>query len=439
MSVAESLQRQVFEVQALQAMYGESEIECSDARLEEAQAAIDAEDPTLFLHEIELTLQIDGAKLSITLPHAYPNKSAPCLSLTSDAMSRAEQDVLLSQLRRISKERTMKGDDGEECLLDLIQELQDLHDTHKEQASVLLETPVVPNGMLVLWIDHMNDFNGYTKKVQQFAQSEGLVGTLYFTKRARAEDVCVVLQGEPSRVSGFMAKLRTNYVDLNSKGLKCKERKMRVLYQSHAPGDACLDVGPSVVCTEYSGKDELYGMLVKLCPCMKWADAMRDVMQGAVMRDVMQGAVSSSLFDCVEATKEQAVGSGSSRAVDHSQKGRRGGSTAAASSSVEHPRFLTVCRDCIRINCTVRPGKSTTHVHLEESINAQEEELAIDLAAQAQQGAANAELIAAISKLLKVPKASVSISTGAKSRQKAVQVQQLTADEAWSRLQGAVS
>ena len=142
----------------------------------------------------------------------------------------------------------------------------------KQTSEVAVEAATA---LLVLWIDHMNDLSGYSKKIKSFATQEGLTGVLHYRMKERAEDICLILQGSDDGITSFMAKMRTQYMDVNSKGLKCKERKMAVLFQGTAPSDVAQFEPLSSV--QYGSVTELSAHLQELCPSLAWTQITSEV------------------------------------------------------------------------------------------------------------------------------------------------------------------
>ena len=104
----------------------------------------------------------------------------------------------------------------------------------------------------------MNDSSGYVKKLRKWAAALGLAVRLFYAEEGRGADatatapadeddsddrppsggrvegVFVVLAGEDDAIGGFLARLRTEMVDVDSRGAKCRERKSEVLCRRRA-------------------------------------------------------------------------------------------------------------------------------------------------------------------------------------------------------------
>lgn len=83
----------------------------------------------------------------------------------------------------------------------------------------------------VICIDHMNNHAAYMKTLRKWSEGYGLAGKLLYRMRARVENVYVILYGPPDAIGSFITRLRTEYVDIDSRGIKCKERQSTVMCQ----------------------------------------------------------------------------------------------------------------------------------------------------------------------------------------------------------------
>ena len=118
----------------------------------------------------------------------------------------------------------------------------------------------------VIRIDHMNDSSGYVKKLQRWCAQLGLAARLFYAlpgggagfsaggdddpeasaerfrgsgsvgppPGGRVEGVFVVLGGDGDSVQTFLTRLRTEMVDVDAKGNKCRERQSTTLCRRRA-------------------------------------------------------------------------------------------------------------------------------------------------------------------------------------------------------------
>ena len=199
------------------------------------------------------------ASLCIALPPEYPNApptlELSCPWLTDTAQTREE-------LERLARELTSDAGDGEgrECLMDLAMRLEELLGEAVQQmqqrqaeaaAAVGVEDAQVMQEM-VLHIDHMNDPPSYTRLLQQWCAQLGVscvllhIGELTNT-RLRGADL--VMRADRAALSEFAHRLRTEYVDVDARGRKCRERQATILCRrAFHEGAPPLDGWRTVAC-----------------------------------------------------------------------------------------------------------------------------------------------------------------------------------------------
>ena len=87
----------------------------------------------------------------------------------------------------------------------------------------------------VVYIDHMNEASRYVKTLKKWCNASMLSGRIFFkqpadkSKEKRKEGVYLCLKGSHEGTKCFLGKLRTELLDVDSKGKKCKERKSSVI------------------------------------------------------------------------------------------------------------------------------------------------------------------------------------------------------------------
>jgi solute carrier family 25 carnitine/acylcarnitine transporter 20/29 len=196
-------------------------------------------------------------------------------------------------------EQATRGCDGHECLSELAQELSDLsaraadedetrraaaaNDRDGDGDEATAEGP----SHAVVRIDHMNDSKGYTKTLQKWSQQLGVDVRMFYERSPKAasgaetgaldkvgpptggrvEGVYVVLGGDGESIQSFLTRLRTEFVDVDAKGAKCKERKSTVMCRRAAgtvkPGEEPVPEFNGFECERYSGAEELEEVLAR--------------------------------------------------------------------------------------------------------------------------------------------------------------------------------
>ena len=87
----------------------------------------------------------------------------------------------------------------------------------------------------VVRIEHMNDGPGYLRLLRKWARDLDLVLNADYqpapkpNRPHRLGNVLVTLHGDSSDVSDFLLRLRTQLVDVDSRGNRCKEKQSTVL------------------------------------------------------------------------------------------------------------------------------------------------------------------------------------------------------------------
>ena len=432
----ERLERQLGEVEVLQSMYPEEEFEVSETSLAAAAAAVAAADAVaaseLSPVSFSITVALEGVgdspsgptlRLGVTLPQEYPC-AAPALVIGCALLQRKQREALQQQLLETARTRTEGlGEDGEECIYDLLQEAVELAtplvvEAHTA-AGAAADGENAAQQVAVVRIDHMNASKQYMAKLRKWAEQLGLAGRVFFhptEKKSgeRVEGVCVVLVGAVDSVSGWLSRLRSEYIDVDSKGNKCKERKSTTLSQREVGGLAAVAGLEGWETVPYEETGELETALAELDLLHVGAGATR-----------WGGGGDSSE---PEPESEQQAGSHDTAMVDSAQYLRTVGAGSIAS---------TVLLDC-RVN--VRKQRSVLTTTEAELRSGRPERLEFDLAAQPREGAANTELCRLVAVLLApVAKAAVTLGGGGKARDKTVAIEGLSERVITERLVAAAA
>ncbi|GMI42145.1 hypothetical protein TeGR_g12244 [Tetraparma gracilis] len=244
MSAEECRERQLDEVAVLQAMYPSEVTMVSEAA------------PVSF----ELALFAGRFKIMFSLPPLYPQAKITC-SLSCPLIPRKQSDQLSLKIRQLSN---AKSDSREECVTELVETAVDF-------ATPIFEELDKEGGgddeeelhVCLLRIDHMNKPSGYMKHLEKWSKMLGLASRVYFYETnkvlPKVEGVYCVLVGYESSCSDFLVRLLVEYVDLDTRGQKCKERKSNVLARRAAsPAAAALKGWESQA---YKGSRELKELL----------------------------------------------------------------------------------------------------------------------------------------------------------------------------------
>ena len=78
---------------------------------------------------------------------------------------------------------------------------------------------------IVIVIDHMNDAPAYMRTLARWASELVCAGLLLYSDAGRrVSGVMLVMQGEAGALTAFLQRLRSEMVDVDAKGRRCKER-----------------------------------------------------------------------------------------------------------------------------------------------------------------------------------------------------------------------
>lgn len=176
-------------------------------------------------------------RVSLSMPDDYPS-TAPLevTSIESEALSREARAELLARCRAHASSAV--GEESAFGTLTMIEDgFRDAAEERKrrddEGRKRRDEAAEMHHAMIR--IDHMNDSAGYLKTMARFCDAEGLGCRVFHTPptdvdgRKRVEGVFVALSGSNEGIKSFCARLRTEFVDVDRRGVKCKERKSTVL------------------------------------------------------------------------------------------------------------------------------------------------------------------------------------------------------------------
>ncbi|GFR49064.1 hypothetical protein Agub_g11090, partial [Astrephomene gubernaculifera] len=93
------------------------------------------------------------------------------------------------------------------------------------------EEKVDPLQVLLLKLDHMHSRALYVRTITAWARELRLTGRLIF----QGNLILVLLEGEADAVRQYLVRHRTENVDVDSRGRKCKERMLQVIVQAPHP------------------------------------------------------------------------------------------------------------------------------------------------------------------------------------------------------------
>ncbi|XP_063283375.1 RWD domain-containing protein 3 [Pelobates fuscus] len=169
------------------------------------------------------------------LPPSYPS-CLPNLSISSQGLTRAQCKTLRDKVLEKANIHL-----SEPMIHELILWTQQHFNNFIEvpETSVLdVQQPpsvdvVTDEGIwtMLLHLDHMRAKNKYIKTVEKWATDLELCGRLMFMGKI----ILILLQGDRSSIKEYLVLQKTCKVDVDSSGKKCKERMIRILWESRLP------------------------------------------------------------------------------------------------------------------------------------------------------------------------------------------------------------
>jgi hypothetical protein len=225
-------------VEALEAIFGENfKLFCS---------------PISSYTVVEIKIQ-NQIKLIASLPSNYPSIQPPKCSLSIISNDSQNKTALKLFINSIIFPRFEQGGMG--CIFDYVQHVVDTLPPSVLQVGSNIPTKTATSihekvhdkqEKALLFIEHMNDSVSYRKILKRWSSNHGLFLEIWYRlpkgvvvknrknmnsskKRSRIEDIYVLLEGEKDGISIFLQKLKCEYVDINRQGIKCKERKSKIL------------------------------------------------------------------------------------------------------------------------------------------------------------------------------------------------------------------
>ena len=257
MTTSENLRRRLDETDALIAIYDDAieliskdEVDAARRTVEEESTSEQTHETTSFSFRVTLrddddeggaTASADTARCEATIrmPGGYPeNEPLELVSLMSDRLSREEGTALLGRARGSIPKA------GEECAYQIISDVERLFkelvaelrsiEAEKRAADVKDEEEET-DYHAVISIDHMNESREYLRAMKKWCESNGLSARVYHKPPCggesgkRVEGVMIALRGSNDGIKSFMTRLRTDLVDVDSRGNRCKERNATLL------------------------------------------------------------------------------------------------------------------------------------------------------------------------------------------------------------------
>ena len=198
--------------------------------------------------------------LTLLLPKNYPQTPPQVVQLNHQSYQK-----ILPTVARAAAECA-----GQVCLLQLIQLTQEtlLQETVPESQPRLQEDTTFTDQEACIRIDHMRQCSHYLKLLQKWCSQLGLSGRVFYRNASGRpivgkgrlvmwRDVYVLVRGETCAIGEFVKRLRTEYVDVDSRGQRCRERQSSLLWRRVCVDDGAWS-GKSWDVGEYDGAPPVF-------------------------------------------------------------------------------------------------------------------------------------------------------------------------------------
>lgn len=191
---------------------------------------------------VTLKDDVDDSKcvVELRLGENYPSSAAlEVCSTSTETLTREDEAKILSRARACAEACA-----GAESAYDVLTETESVfrevsanarREARREAVKAAkTEEAVEEEYHAVVKIDHMNDSVGYLKLLRKFCESSGVGARVLHAEPPegagkRVEGVFVALSGSNDGIKTFISRLRTEFVDVDAKGVKCRERKATTL------------------------------------------------------------------------------------------------------------------------------------------------------------------------------------------------------------------
>lgn len=172
-------------------------------------------------------------QLVFHLPVDYPS-CLPGIVVNSDCLTRAQcaavKETLLKQAETLLSEPMVH-----ELVLWIQQNLRHILRRPETGGDISATCPpaarpAVDDGwwITLLHLDHMRAKTKYVRTVEKWASDLRLTGRLMFLGKI----ILILLQGDRNNIKEYLILQKTSKVDVDSSGKKCKEKMIRVLFET---------------------------------------------------------------------------------------------------------------------------------------------------------------------------------------------------------------
>ncbi|XP_077189074.1 RWD domain-containing protein 3 isoform X1 [Paroedura picta] len=176
-------------------------------------------------------------KLLFSLPVSYPS-TLPNISVYSEQLTRTQCMAVKERLLEEAK-RHFSQPMVHELILWIQENLKYIVEQDETSAcsarSTLSTKATTDNGVstVLLHLDHMRAKEKYVKTVGKWCADLRITGRVMFMGKM----IFILLQGDKSSIKEYLVLQKTSKVDVDSRGKKCKEKMISVLFETKAQAD----------------------------------------------------------------------------------------------------------------------------------------------------------------------------------------------------------
>ena len=201
--------------------------------------------------------------LSFLLPEGYPSSAPPTVSTADRTLSQGLQAEIIRCWA------------GEECAFELFQWAAEQAAASGYAGSIgdAADTTNVElhehDRVVLLQLDHVRDRGRYEKALLKITASSGVACEVIHSNRGDkidSKDPFILVRGPHDAVGSFLRQLRSEKVDVDSKGKACLERKASCLVDTTTDKPGALEPGHFGACMENG--EGLRGAWLRVCDAM---------------------------------------------------------------------------------------------------------------------------------------------------------------------------
>lgn len=172
-----------------------------------------------------LKIIVPQAAVEITLEPGYPETFAE-FHITSNIFNHSN---CIQTEKQVQHELTdVLGEPHIWQIVNLVENILENFETGENEMLNLNLVETVPFG-LVLNYDHMRAKQKYVRQIQTWCRDLQIVGRLIFWERL----IFNILVGDEESIKEFLKLSRTVSVDIDSRGRKCKEHQMKIIFRAN--------------------------------------------------------------------------------------------------------------------------------------------------------------------------------------------------------------